>query len=136
VSSVDECRIVNLPRHRDDRGSLTFVEPPLIAFDIRRVYYLYDMPAAATRGAHGHRRLEQLMIAVSGSMDVEVDDGRAKRVFHLSSPDQGLYIAPMIWRALSRFAVGSVCVVLASERYDEADYYRDYAAFLAAVNAT
>lgn len=136
MRSVDECRIINLPRHRDDRGSLTFVESPLVPFDIRRVYYIYDMPVGVTRGAHGHRRLEQLMIAVAGSMNVELDDGRAKRAFHLSSPDQGLYIPPMMWRALTGFAVGSVGVILASEKYDEADYFRDYAAFLAAVNET
>jgi len=134
VKGVGQCRIVTLPRFRDDRGSLTFIEPPLIPFEIRRVYYLYDMPDTATRGAHGHRRLEQVMIAVAGALDVELDDGRQKRSFRLSRPDEGLYIAPMIWRALTNFSAGSVCVVLASERYDEADYFRDYAAFLAAAN--
>jgi hypothetical protein len=132
VSDVDKCRMIDLPHLKDDRGSLTFVEPPLLPFEIRRVYYLYDMPATATRGAHGHRQLRQLMIAVAGSLDVERDDGRRTRMFQLSRPDHGLYIAPMIWRELTNFAAGTVCVVLASERYDESDYFRDYAGFLAA----
>jgi hypothetical protein len=132
--NLGKCHTIDLPSVPDDRGNLTFVQPPLLPFEIRRVYYLYDIPAAATRGAHGHRKLEQLMIAVTGSLDVELDDGLRKRVFRLSRPDQGLYIAPMMWRGLTNFAAGTVCVVLASERYDEADYFRDYRAFLNAVN--
>jgi hypothetical protein len=127
--------MIDLPSVQDYRGDLTFVEPPLVPFEIRRVYYLYDVPTAATRGAHGHRELAQLMIAVAGSLDVELDDGQRKRVFRLSRPDQGLYIAPMMWRGLTNFAAGTVCVVLASERYAESDYFRDYAEFLAAAHA-
>jgi hypothetical protein len=126
--------MIDLPRVQDPRGNLTFVEPPLLPFEIRRVYYLYDVPEAATRGAHGHRRLQQLMIAAAGSLDVELDDGLRKRVFRLSRPDQGLYIAPMMWRGLTHFAANTVCIVLASERYDESDYFRDYAEFVAAAS--
>lgn len=135
MTNLDTCRLIDLPRRQDGRGSLTFVEPPLLPFEIRRVYYLYDMPEATTRGAHGHRKLEQLMIALAGSLNVELDDGFSKRVFRLSRPDQGLYVGPMIWRGLTNFAPGTVCVVLASERYDEADYLRDYGGFLAAAGA-
>jgi len=133
VGDVDKCYMIDLPRLEDDRGSLGFVEPPLIPFEIARVYYLYDTPTGETRGAHGHRQLEQLMIAVAGSVDVEVDDGFRKRMFHLSTPDKGLFVSPMIWRTLGNFAAGTVCVVLASQRFDESDYFRDYAEFMAAV---
>ena len=135
VGDVNTCRMIDLPRLQDDRGGLTFVEPPLLPFEIRRVYYLYDTPAGAMRGAHGHRNLEQLLVAVAGSLDVELDDGYRKQPFRLSRPDKGLYVSPMIWRTLSNFAAGTVCVVLASERFDESDYFRDYAGFMAAVAA-
>jgi dTDP-4-dehydrorhamnose 3,5-epimerase-like enzyme len=134
MSNLDKCRIVELPRLRDDRGSLTFIQPPLLPFEIRRVYYLYDIPSAKSRGAHGHRRLQQLMIALAGSVDVELDDGRRKQLFRLSSPDRALYVAPMIWRDLTNFAPGTACLVLASELYDESDYFRDYGAFLSEVD--
>lgn len=133
AGDVAMCRLIDLPRLDDDRGSLSFVQAPLLPFEIRRVYYLYDMPAAASRGAHGHRHLQQLMIAVAGSLDVEVDDGSRTGTFHLSRPDRGLYIGPMIWRTLTNFASNTVCVVLASERFDESDYLRDYGRFLDAV---
>ena len=134
MGDIARCRLIDLPRFADERGSLAFVEPPMIPFEIARVYYLYQTHVDATRGSHGHRRLEQLMIAVAGSVDVELDDGRDKRVFKLSRPDQGLYISPMIWRNLANFTAGTICVVLASLRFDEADYFRDYDKFLAAVN--
>lgn len=136
MGDVTRCRLFDLPRFDDLRGSLSFVEPPAIPFEIARVYYLYGTPEGATRGAHGHRALEQLMIAVSGSVDVELDDGRRKSVFTLSRPDQGLYVSPMIWRNLANFGAGTVCLVLASHRFDESDYFRDYATFLAAVKAS
>lgn len=124
---------MSLPRFADERGSLSFVEPgPLLPFEIQRVYYLYDVPAGQARGAHGHRRLQQLIIAVSGAVDVECDDGSERRRFRLNSPNVGLYVCPMIWRNLTEFASGTVCVVLASEKYDEGDYFRDYDDFLAA----
>lgn len=132
--SVQDCRVVELPKISDPRGNLTFVEGGRhIPFDIRRVYYLYDVPGGATRAAHGHRALHQLMIAMSGSFDVTLDDGQEKRRFHLNRSYYGLYIPPMIWRDLDNFSSGSVCMVLASEVYDEADYFRDYQLFLDAV---
>lgn len=133
MAEVASCRLVSLPRFGDSRGSLTFVEPgPSLPFEIRRVYYLYEVPAAQERGAHGHRRLEQMIIAAAGAFDVELDDGRTRRVFRLDSPDTGLYVCPMMWRRLSGFTTGAVCLVLASERYDEADYFRNYDDFLTA----
>lgn len=137
MARVDSCHLVSLPRLSDGRGSLSFVQPgPLLPFDIRRVYYLYDVPEGQARGAHGHRRLEQLMVAVAGAVDVECDDGTERRIFRLDSPDVGLYVCPMIWRNLTGFAAGTVCLVLASEPYDEGDYFRNYDDFLAAAALT
>lgn len=137
MSNVSECRLVSLPRMSDGRGSLSFVQPgPLLPFEIRRVYYLYNVPEGQVRGAHGHRQLEQLMVAVAGAVDVECDDGKQRRTFRLDSPDVGLYVCPMIWRNLTGFEAGTVCIVLASERYDEADYFRNYDDFLAAAAQT
>jgi dTDP-4-dehydrorhamnose 3,5-epimerase-like enzyme len=132
--SLADCRIVELTKISDPRGNLTFIEGTRhIPFEIKRVYYLYDVPGGATRAGHGHRALQQLMIAMSGSFDVVLDDGREKRRFHLNRSYYGLYIAPMIWRELENFSSGSVCMVLASDYYDEADYFYDYGEFLQAV---
>jgi hypothetical protein len=129
------CRLVDLPRLRDHRGSLTVLEPgPVLPFEIRRTYYLYDTPPDAERGGHAHRRLEQLFIALAGAVDVELDDGSSAQVYRLDRPDVGLYIGPMIWRVLRHFEPGTVCMVLASERYDESDYFRRYADFRSAVS--
>lgn len=129
--SLSQCRIIDLPKITDPRGNLTFIEGNAHApFSIERVYYLYDVPGGAERGGHAHRALHQLMIAMSGSFDVELDDGTGKKRFHLNRSHYGLYICPMIWRQLDNFSSGSVCMVLASTRYDEADYYRDYDEFL------
>lgn len=134
--SLQACRLIELPKISDPRGNLTFVEGQNhIPFDIARVYYLYDVPGGATRAAHGHRALHQLMIAMSGSFDVTLDDGQGKRKYHLNRSYFGLYIPPMIWRDLDNFSSGSVCMVLASARYDEADYFRDYGHFLDAARA-
>lgn len=130
---IDNCRIVDLPRITDPRGNLTFVEAGRhIPFDIRRVYYLYDVPGGAERGGHAHKALHQLIIAMSGSFDVHLDDGTGRKVVHMNRSYYGLYICPMIWREIDNFSSGAVCMVLASDFYDEADYYRDYAAFAAA----
>ncbi len=130
---IKDARILDLPRINDPRGNLTFVEGGNhIPFDIKRVYYLYDVPGGASRAAHGHKKLHQLMIAMSGSFDVTLDDGHEKRRFHMNRSYYGLYIPPMMWRDLDNFSSGAVCMVLASERYDESDYYRDYEQFLAA----
>lgn len=124
---------MDLPRFSDARGNLTFIENQNhIPFDIQRIYYLYDVPGGAERGAHAHKDLEQLIIAISGSFDVVLDDGASKKRFHLSRPYNGLYVCPMIWRILENFSPGSVCLVLASSLYDEDDYYRDYEEFLRA----
>lgn len=128
------CRLVDLPRITDPRGNLTFVEGGRhIPFDIRRVYYLYDVPGGAERGGHAHKELEQLIVAMSGSFDVILDDGREKKRFHLNRSYFGLYVCPMVWRELDNFSSGSVCMVLASNFYDEADYYRDFDQYLTAL---
>lgn len=133
---LDQVKIINLPKIEDRRGNLTFIESHRhCPFDIRRVYYLYDVPGGADRGGHAHKHLEQLIIAASGSFDVIVDDGFSKLQFHLNRSYYGLYIPRMIWRELTNFSSASVCLVLASEHYDERDYYRSYRSFLNAVGA-
>lgn len=131
---LENCRIVELPKISDPRGNLTFVEGNRhVPFPIERVYYLYDVPGGAERGGHAHKGLSQLIIAMSGSFDVILDDGREQRRHHLNRSYVGLYVCPMIWRELDNFSSGSVCMVLASNRYDESDYYRDYAEFRSAI---
>ena len=131
--SVHDCHLVDLPKITDPRGNLTFIEGGRhVPFDIQRVNYLYDVPGGAERGGHAHKALQQLIVAMSGSFDVVLDDGREKRRFHLNRSYVGLYVCPMIWRELDNFSSGSVCMVLASNRYDEDDYYRDYAGYLQA----
>ncbi|HUP59850.1 MAG TPA: FdtA/QdtA family cupin domain-containing protein [Thermoanaerobaculia bacterium] len=129
---LSDCKVIELPRIQDARGNLTFIEGARhVAFDIARVYYLYDVPGGSARGGHAHRALHQLVIAMSGSFDVHLDDGRERSTFHLNRSYFGLYICPMIWREIDNFSSGSVCMVLASNYYDEADYYRDYDQFVA-----
>ncbi|MDS4018976.1 MAG: FdtA/QdtA family cupin domain-containing protein [Candidatus Competibacter sp.] len=132
--SISDCRIIGLPQVHDPRGNLTFIEGGRhVPFEIKRVYYLYDVPGGAERGGHAHRELEQLIIAMSGSFDVVLDDGHIRQRFHLNRSYYGLYIRTMVWREIDNFSSGSVCMVLASNYYDEADYYREYRDFLAAV---
>jgi dTDP-4-dehydrorhamnose 3,5-epimerase-like enzyme len=132
--SIKDCKIIELPKISDPRGNLTFVEGNRhIPFDIRRVYYLYDVPGGAERGGHAHKELHQLIIAMSGSFDVVLDDTHEKSRFHLNRSYQGLYVCPMIWRELDNFSSGSVCMVLASNIYDESDYFRDYEVFKSCV---
>ncbi|MDX2074365.1 MAG: FdtA/QdtA family cupin domain-containing protein [Alphaproteobacteria bacterium] len=134
--SVHDSRLIDLPRIHDPRGNLTFVEGGIhIPFDIKRVYYLYDVPGGAARAAHGHKALRQVMIAMSGSFDITLDDGFEKKKIHLNRSYHGLYIPPMLWRDLDNFSSGAVCMVLASEVYDEGDYFRNYAQFLQAASA-
>jgi hypothetical protein len=131
---LSDCRIIELPRIGDPRGNLTFIEGSRhVPFDIARVYYLYDVPGGAERGGHAHKALHQLIIAMSGSFDVLLDDGRERKRFHLNRSYYGLYVCPMIWRELDNFSSGSVCMVLASNRYDEEDYYRDHGEFTRAL---
>lgn len=129
--SLNLCKIIALPKNTDPRGNLTFIEGGVhVPFLIQRVYYLYDVPGGAERGGHAHKELHQLIIAMSGSFDVVLDDGSEKKRFHLNRSYFGLYVCPMIWRELDNFSSGSVCMVLASNRYNENDYYREYADFL------
>ena|SRR5712691_6991098 len=131
--SIEKCRIIELPRITDPRGNLTFIEGQRhVPFEIKRVYYLYDVPGGAARAGHGHKTLEQLMIAMSGSFDVALDDGHTKKKYHLNCSYYGLYIPPMIWREIDNFSSGSVCMVLASDYFNELDYYRDYDQFVLA----
>ncbi len=132
--SVDQCRIVELPKISDPSGNLTFIEGRRhVPFDFQRMYYLYDVPGGAERGGHAHKALHQLIIAMSGSFDVLLDDGRQTKQFHLNRSYYGLYVCPLIWRELNNFSSGSVCVVLASITYDESEYSRDYNEFLKAI---
>lgn len=132
--SLDQVRLVELPKIEDPRGNLTFIEGERqVPFPLRRVYYLYDVPGGATRGGHAHRQLQQLLIAAAGSFDVVLDDGVRSERYHLNRSHLGLYIPQMVWRELENFASSSLCLVMASELYDEADYYRDYDEFLAVV---
>lgn len=133
AAGLTGCRVVALPRITDPRGNLTFIEGGAhVPFDIARVYYLYDVPGGESRGGHAHRDLEQVIIAASGSLEVVVDDGRHTERFFLNRSYYGLYVPRMVWRELEDFSSGSVCLVLASRPYDEADYFRDYAEFRAA----
>jgi hypothetical protein len=128
---IDLCKIIDLPTIKNPKGNLTFIEAGRhIPFDVRRVYYLYDIPGGEDRGGHAHRALHQLIIAMSGSFDIHLDDGRAKKIVHMNRSYYGLYICPMIWREIDNFSSGAVCMALASELYDEADYYRDYDQFI------
>lgn len=132
--AITDSILIDLPRVNDSRGNLTFIEGTRhVPFEIKRVYYLYDVPGGATRAGHGHKRLEQFLVAMSGSFDVTLDDGQRKIKFHLNRSYYGLYIPSMIWREIDNFSSGSVCMALASEYYDEADYFREYTDFLKAV---
>lgn len=130
--SVFDCSMIELDKHHSDRkGNLTVVEnEETLPFDVKRVYYLYDVPGGESRGAHAHRDLEQFIIAASGSFKVTLDDGKCKRTFFLNRPYQGLYVKPGMWRDLEDFSSGAVCMVLASEVYQAEDYIRDYDEFL------
>lgn len=129
---VYDCSVVEFDRHHSDRkGNLTVIENfKSIPFDIKRTYYLYDIPGGESRGGHAHKGLYQLIVAVSGSFSVTLDDGEVKRTFFLNRPYQGLIVVPGIWRTLDEFSAGSVCMVLASEGYSEDDYIRSYDDFL------
>ncbi len=132
-ATVDDCRLIELPTVPDPRGKLSIVESARqVPFEIKRFYHLYDVPTDATRGGHAHKRLHQFLLSMSGSFDVRVTDGSDERTVTLRRPHVGLYIPPMIWRDMANFSGGSVCAVLASDFYDEDDYYRDYDEFVSA----
>lgn len=133
-SPLERSHIVTLPKITDPRGNLTFIEGGVhVPFAIERVYYLYDVPGGAERGGHAHKQLEQLIIAVSGSFDIHLRDGLRSRSISLNRSHEGLYIPPMVWREIDNFSSGAVCLVMASMRYDEDDYYRDLSTFISAV---
>lgn len=129
--SVDDCRLIDLPRIKDERGNLTVIESGRhIPFEIKRVFYLYDVPGGATRGGHAHKALHQVLIAMSGSFTVTVDDGSKQKKFRLNRSYFGLYMPPLIWREIDDFSSGSVCLAVVSDFFDESDYYRTYEEFL------
>jgi hypothetical protein len=131
ITSVYDCTIIELDKHHHKKGNISVVEnKKTIPFEIKRAYYLYDIPGGESRGGHAHKELSQLIIAASGSFSVTLDDGNVKRTFLLNRPYQGLLIVPGIWRTLDDFSSGAVCLVLASEKYDEMDYIRDYQKFV------
>ncbi len=133
--TIRDCRIIDLPKVTEPRGNLTFIESGRhIPFDIKRVYYLYDIPGGAMRAGHAHKALRQFLIAMSGSFDITVDDGMQKAKYHMNRSYYGLYIPPLIWREIDNFSSGSVCLALVSDFFDESDYYRDYDRFLQAVS--
>jgi hypothetical protein len=131
TARISDCKLLNLPRIHAESGDITAINNlELIPFETKRVYYLYDVPNRADRGAHAHKELYQLVVAVSGSFDIELFDGVDKIKYTLNQPDQGLLIVPGIWRDLNNFSGGGICLVLASHEYDEEDYIRNYQEYL------
>ena len=132
--TIKDCRIIELPKIQDPRGNLTFIEGcKHIPFEMHRIFYLYDVPGGSERAGHALKTCQQFLVAMSGSFDVVLYDGKENQRFHLNRSYYGLYIPPLIWREIDNFSSGSVCLALASESYDEAGYYREYRDFLMAV---
>lgn len=130
-NSVFDCAVIDVAKIHNEAGNITVVENGLnIPFDVKRIYYLYDVPGGEQRGGHAHYELEQFIIAASGSFDVVIDDGRNKKRVNLNRPNLALHIVPGLWRSLDNFSSGSICMVLASHEYDEGDYIRDYNHFI------
>ena len=129
--TVKDCHIIDLNKHHSQRkGNICVVENGItIPFDVKRVYYLYDVPSGVERGGHAHKELQQLIVALSGSFTVVLDDGKERKSFFLNRPNKALYVAPGNWRVLNDFSSGSVCMVLASEKYNPDDYIRNYQEF-------
>ena len=129
-NSVYDCVILPLSKIHNRAGNITIIEGQTnIPFDVRRIYYLYDIPGGENRGGHAHKELYQLIVAASGSFDVLLDDGKNKKIVTLNRPDYGLMVVPGIWRELFEFSSGGICLVLASHKYDQGDYIRDYTKF-------
>ena len=126
-----EIKIVNIPKIEDPRGNLSVIEKEVVPFEIKRVYYLYDVPAGAERGGHAHKKLQQFLVALSGSFDVILNDGKVEKTVTLNKPFEGLLITNGIWRELKNFSSGAVCLVVASDVFEEADYIREFDEFLA-----
>ena len=130
-TTVYDCSMVEMDKHHHETGNITVIgNGKTIPFDVKRVYYLYDIPGGESRGAHAHKELKQLIIAASGSFEVTLDDGNVKRTFTLNRPYQGLLVVPGIWRELNNFSSRAVCLVMASLPYDEKDYIREYDHFI------
>lgn len=130
-TSVFDCSIINLPKNHSEKGNITAINSfKEIPFEVKRIYYLYDIPGGESRGGHAHLELNQIIIAASGSFDLTVDDGKTKRTFQLNRPYYGVLMPSGLWRDLSNFSSGSICLVLASEVFKESDYIRDYNKFL------
>jgi hypothetical protein len=129
LPTVGDCRIIDLPKIVDPRGNLTFVESKDIPFPIRRTYWVYDVPGGEKRGGHAYRELEEFVISLSGAFDFIVDDGSSRQVFRLDRSYFGLYVPHLLWRSIENFSTNSVCLILASQRYREEDYLRDYQVF-------
>jgi len=131
-STVEDIQFINIPKIVDEqgRGKLSVIEKQTLPFKIKRVYYLYDVPSDAYRGGHAHRRLLQFIIPLSGSFEVILDDGQQKRRVMLNKPDKGIFLPTGLWRELDNFSSGAVCLILASEEFDESDYIREYKDFL------
>jgi hypothetical protein len=131
---IADCHEIELPKINDPRGNLTFIEGERhVPFEIKRVYYLYDVPGGATRAGHAHKTLQQVLIAIAGSFDVLLDDGKEKQRYHLNRSYYGLYIYPLTWRVIDNFSSGAVCLSIVSDFYDESDYIRNYDEFLQAI---
>lgn len=122
-------KIIDIPKVHEERGNLAVIEKHVVPFDIKRVYYLYDIPTNTYRGGHAHKKQESVIIALSGSFEVLVDDGVTKSKITLNNPNKGLYVPTGVWRELKNFSSGSVCLVLASTEFDEGEYIRDYNQF-------
>lgn len=130
-SSVYDCQVLELSKIHNPAGNITIVEGnENVPFNLRRIYYLYDIPGGESRGGHAHKELYQLIVAASGSFEVMLDDGKNKKIVRLNRPNYGLMVVPGIWRELFEFSSGAICMVLASHKYDEADYLREYSSFL------
>lgn len=129
MNTINSVHIIDIPKVHDERGSLAVIEKEVLPFNIKRVYYLYDVPSDSYRGGHAHKEQESVIIALSGSFEVVIDDGETQKRVMLNKPTQGLYVPTHIWREIDNFSSGSVCLVLASTNYNEDEYIRDYDAF-------
>jgi len=130
ISTVFDCKLIELPKNYRDKGNITAVNSLIeIPFNVNRIYYLYDVPGGESRGGHAHKELQQVIIAASGSFDLIIDDGKCKKIFSLNRPNIGVLMPKGLWRELDNFSSGSICLVLASHIYDENDYIRNYEDF-------
>lgn len=131
MSTIQDCKLLNIPKIEDPRGNLSVIENNVIPFQIKRVYYLYDIPSGAERGGHSHKEQQEFLVALSGSFDVILNDGKEEKIITLNKPFEGLLITNEIWRELKNFSSGAVCLVIASDVFSEEDYIREFHDFLA-----